>query len=132
MFLDSTILIELARRGWDDPFAQKVREFVGGEPAFCSAIQLGEVADHARRIGGLPAEWVSRTREAVEIVPVDEESAVEASEIKAEARRSKEGRHFSLIDGVILASARRRGQRLLTTAKEFSGFADATIVDAAT
>lgn len=130
MFVDTTVLVEILRRSRKDPVSARLRETLGDEPLFCSSIQLGELADHHRRVGAPLGPSLDLIRRLLEIVPVDAETALLASELKAEARRHRMARNFSLIDGVILASARRRGQRLLTLAREFSVFPETVLFPA--
>src|SRR5687767_3325691 len=118
MFLDTTIILEILRRDPDDPWQRRFREQYGAEPLLCSPIQLGEVADYHRKHRLVPDESVARARGFLETIPVDEETALLASALKAEARSHRVGKDFSLIDGVVLAAARRRSQKLLTLAKE--------------
>lgn len=64
----------------------------------------------------------------LEFIPLAPELAVQGSALKSEARARPSGKDFSLIDGVVLASARSRGLRLLTFDSEFEGFPDVTVL----
>ena len=63
-----------------------------------------------------------------ELLPLDADTAVLASDLKAEARRRKNGKGFSLIDGIGLATARTRGLPMLTMDAEFEGFEGVTVL----
>jgi predicted nucleic acid-binding protein len=124
MFLDTTVLIELVRRTADDPVRRRIEEELRGHPLLACSIQLGEVADYHRRTSTPADVALGFIRRLVDIVPVDEATAILASELKGEARRHRAGKNFSLIDGVALAAARIRGQGLLTMARDFAMFDD--------
>ncbi|MFO1533842.1 MAG: hypothetical protein ABR562_09175 [Thermoplasmatota archaeon] len=71
---------------------------------------------------------MAKARKLVELIPLDADIALGASGIKAEARRRKAAKGFSLIDGVGLATARSRGLGMLTMDHEFDGFDDVTVI----
>jgi predicted nucleic acid-binding protein len=128
MLLDTSILVELLQRPADDPVVERILDALGDEPMLASAIHLGEVADAARRKGLAVEDAVSRAQVIAEFVPVDQAIAIEASRIKAEARKRAHGKDFSLSDGVGLATARSRGLRFITLDPEFAGFPDALVM----
>src|SRR5688572_28720534 len=114
MLLDTSALIELQAGGHDDEVVKRIRGVIDGHLLFASPIHLGEVADAARRIV-LPVEaTVQKVRDVVDLIPLDADIAVQGSHLKAEARQRKEGKDFSLIDGIGLATARSRGMPLVT------------------
>jgi predicted nucleic acid-binding protein len=128
MLLDTSALVEILLRKPGDPVFDAIEAALGDEALFASPIHLGELADAARR-QDLPVDQVVQAaRTIVDLVPLDADLAIQASALKAEARRRKAGRGFSLIDGIGLASARSRGLRLLTFDAEFEGFPDATVL----
>jgi predicted nucleic acid-binding protein len=128
MLLDTSVLVELLAKPSDDPLVRRLMAHAEGHVLFASPIHLGELADAARRSGIPIVKAVDAARKIVELVPLDAGIAVQASELKSEARRRPAGRAFSLIDGVGLASARSRGMPLLTLDAEFDGFPDAIVV----
>src|SRR5687767_1242818 len=104
MFLDTTIIVELLGRPATDPLVRRIVSEMGDEVLTASVIQLGELADVARARNQTVSEAIRRAREILELAPLDTEIAVEASNLKAEARRRRASRDFSLIDGVVLAT----------------------------
>ena len=128
MLLDTSVVVELLRRPAIDSLVRRILQSIGDQPLFASPIHMGELADAARRGGLSPRETVDKALQIVELIPLDWEIAVAASNLKAEARKRKVGKEFSLIDGVGLASARSRGLPMVTLDREFEGFPDATVV----
>lgn len=128
MHLDTTAMLELMRRPPDDALVAQLRARMGDEALFWSSVQYGELADVGRRDGDSVEDLADRVARVVEEIPVHRDIALLASALKSEARRTRAGRNFSLIDGIVLATARSLGQRLLTTAREFSPFPDAVVV----
>lgn len=129
MLLDTSVLLELARRLPDDPLVTRVKALVGDKAMFASPIHLGEIADAARRMRLSPESTVTSVLQFIELIPLDAGIALQASALKAEARKRTSGRDFSLIDGVGLASARSRGLAMLTMDHEFDGFQDVTVLE---
>lgn len=128
MLLDTSALVELMR-ATDKSRVARIKSIVGDRQIFASPIHLGEIADAARRLGLDVDKTVAEVLAVVELVPLDATIAIQASAIKAEARKRREARDFSLIDGVGLATARVRGLPFVTTDPEFKGFPDAIVVE---
>ena len=128
MLLDTSVIVEILGRPATDPFVKRIMKLLDEQPLFASPIHMGEVADATRRAGLPPEATVAKALQIVELIPLDWEIAVAASNLKAEARKRKVGKEFSLIDGVGLASARSRGLPMVTLDREFEGFPDATVV----
>lgn len=128
MLLDTSVLVELQQRPADDRIVQDILAAIGDAVLFASPIHLGELADAARRKGLPPEETAAKAMQVVELIPLSADIAIAASALKAEARRRKSGKEFSLIDGVGLASARSRGVPMLTMDHEFDGFHDVTVI----
>ena len=128
MLLDTSVLVELLRRPATDPLVKRILELVDDRPLFASPIHMGELADAARKGNLSPREVVDKALQIVELLPLDADTAVLASDLKAEARRRKNGKGFSLIDGVGLATARTRGLPMLTMDAEFDGFEGVTVL----
>ena len=126
MFLDSSVIIEVFRRPSDSEFFQRVERIIGDGEVFVSIVQLAEVADWAVRNKVSPKERVAAVKEFARVVPLDEQICLDAAEIKA-GRREKGYVDFGLLDGVVLASARSIGQRLLTLDRDFAGEADCQV-----
>jgi len=128
MLLDTSVLVEMLRRPATDGRVKRILTAIGEKPLFASPIHMGELADVARRSGVSAEETVAKALQVVDLIPLTPDIAVAASAIKAEARRRKSGRDFSLIDGIGLASARSRGLPMLTLDHEFDGFRDVTVL----
>ena len=90
-------------------------------------VQLAEIADWATRNKAPPEERVEAVKEIARTVPLDERICLDAAAIKQARRR---GGHvdFGLIDGIILATARSLGQRMLTFDEDFEGETDCLVV----
>lgn len=128
MLVDTSILVELVSRTRDDPVVKSILAAAGNEVLFASPIQFGELADVARQRRMPVDEMVGRASGFLELIPVDVEIAVAGSSIKAEARKRPSSRDFSLMDGIVLATARAKGQRLLTMDEDFRGLEDVVMV----
>ena len=128
MFADTSVIIEILRGSPDDQLVKQIESDLGTGVVLASPIQVGEIADHARKNKESPTAAAELAMQVVEFVPLTPEIALAASEIKAEARTRPNGTSFSLVDGMILASARSKGQRLLTLDPGFAGFSDVTVL----
>lgn len=128
MLVDTSILVELLGRPPTDGLVRRIIEAVGDDVLFASPIQFGELADVARSRKQSVPDVVRKAREILEVIPLDPEIAVAASDLKAQARRRRSAKDFSLIDGIVLASARAKGQAVLTLDSEFDGFDDVRVL----
>ena len=98
------------------------------EALFISVIQIGEISDWCLKNDIDPIERVSQLKRIVNIVPLSEKMCFDGSKINHTYRR--EGvTHFSLIDGIILASARSINQNLLTKDTDFEKAGDAIVLE---
>lgn len=127
MLLDSSVIIEIFRKPSGSKEFEKITAAIGDGEAYVSIVQLAEVADWANRNGAPPKERVDAVRELARIVPLDEGICLDAAAIKRQ--RCKTGHDdFGLIDGIILASARSIGQRVLTLDDDFLGEDDCVVI----
>ncbi len=127
MLLDSGVIIEVFRSTQDSKHFRAILRAIGDEETFVSIIQLAEVADWAQK-NKLPAkERVTAIKDFARIVQLEEQICIDASEIKYR-RREMGYSDFSLIDGIILATARLIGQRLLTFDGDFAGESDCVLL----
>ncbi len=124
MLLDTSVLIA-AFRSRDT--AGRVEKEIVGEQQFVSMVQLAEVADWARRVGAPAAERVGAVELIARIAQVTPDICLDAAAIKGERRRAGFSR-FGIVDGVILATARSLGQKLLTFDRDFEGEADCVVL----
>ncbi len=124
MMFDTSVLIELLSRPRQSPLVKKLIELAGDEPLLASSIQFGELADIARR-DGVPVDRIIRRLEPLLVqIDVDKDISLKASELKSTARQHPKGKKFSLIDGIILATARNYDQQLVTMNGDFTPFDD--------
>ena len=127
MFLDTTIVIELLQGDSKSKRIEKILAFIKDEPIFISVIQLGEITDWCISAKADTFKPISQIKEIANIIPVNEKIAIEGAEIKHEMRNSGI-KKFSLMDGLILASARSINQNLLTSDTDFRKAKDAVII----
>ncbi|MFQ6128414.1 MAG: type II toxin-antitoxin system VapC family toxin [Thermoplasmata archaeon] len=128
MFLDTTIIMEILRSKKRSKKFQEIFDLVKDEPLFISVIQLGEISDWCLDNEIDPLDRISRLKEVVGIVPLSERICLEGSEIKRWMRERGVSK-FSVLDGIILVSARSIDQKLLTTDSDFRKAEDAIILD---
>lgn len=127
MLFDTSVLVAWTDRPPEDPVVERIRELAGEGPVIISPIQFGELADIARK-HGIDAMTYTQEFTRAEQVPLTMDVAIEGSRIKAQARKRAHSRDFSLIDGILLASARSAGVELVTLDRDFEGFDDCVVV----
>jgi len=128
MLLDTTILIEITRSDKDTKRFDKIFQFIEEEPLYISMIQIAEVADWCQRNDVRPSEFISQIKNIANVIPLDEDICIDGSNIKSEMRDKKISK-FSLLDGIILASARSIDEKLLTTDSDFRKADDAIVIN---
>jgi len=127
MFLDTSIIVDIFQHELDTPRFKKIAAHIENEALFVSMFQLAELSDWALKNGVDENEAVSNVKKLASVVPLDEGICLHASRLKNEMR--KEGmRKFSLADGIIMASARSIGQKLLTRDSDFRKLGDAVVL----
>lgn len=127
MFLDTSIIIEIFRFEKGAKEFEKIYELIKDEPLFISIVQIGEISDWCLKNNTDPARRIAGLKSILNIIPLSEKIVLEGSQIKHEMR-GKGIKSFSLIDGIILASARSINQKLLTTERDFRKAGDAIIL----
>jgi predicted nucleic acid-binding protein len=125
MFLDTSIIVELMRG--DSQRTKLILAHIESELLFISVIQLGEVNDWCLANCSDTHTRIAQLKEIVNIIPLNEAICIEASELKHKFRTQKIAK-FSLMDGIILASARYIGQKLLTSDTDFRKADDAIMI----
>ena len=128
MFLDTSILIEIFRTGKETKKFDEIFSYIKDEPLFISIIQIGEISDWCLKNKIDAADRIVKLKKILNIIPLNENFCLEGSKIKYEMRKAKIS-DFSLIDGIILASARSINQKLLTIDNDFHLANDAIILD---
>jgi predicted nucleic acid-binding protein len=127
VLLDTSVMIEIFRNSSGSARFDRIMAEIGDEEVYISTVQLAEIADWATRNGAPPEERADAVKELARMVPLGERICLDAAAIKQ--RRRKAGHDdFGLIDGIILATARSIGQRVLTLDVDFGGEADCLVV----
>jgi predicted nucleic acid-binding protein len=127
VLLDTSAVVEIFRNPAGSAVLEGITAKMASEEAYISIIQLAEVADWAERNRAPPEERIDAVKEIARIVPLDERICLDAAKIKR-ARRKAGFESFGLIDGIILATARSIGQRVLTFDKDFQGEEDCILI----
>jgi predicted nucleic acid-binding protein len=127
VLLDTSTLVEIFRNPSESAVIEDITTKIGDEEAYISVIQVGEIADWATRNKTPPEERVEAAKELARIVPLSERICLDAAEFKRD-RRTAGYKSFGLIDGVILATARSMGQRVLTFDRDFKGEKDCILL----
>jgi predicted nucleic acid-binding protein len=107
--------------------AVRIARVVGDSQLYVSHIQLAELADWAVRSGAPAAERVEDVEQMAIVVPLTKEVCLDAAAIKF-TKRKKRPSSFGIIDGIVLATARSLGQRLLTFDTDFAGEEDCMVL----
>ena len=128
MFLDTSIIIEILLNAEETKTFQDIYGMIKDETLFISVIQIGEISDWCLKNDIYPLERIFQLKRIVNIIPLSEKMCFDGSRINHDYR--KEGiTHFSLIDGIILASARSINQILLTKDTDFEKAGDAIVLN---
>ena len=127
MFLDTSIIIEIFRSGKKSETFEEIFELIKNEPIFISVIQIGEISDWCIKNNINPEKRIFKLKQILNVVPLNEKICLEGSKIKHEIRK-KGTEKFSLIDGIILSSARSINQKLLTMDKDFRKINDTIVL----
>ena len=127
MFLDTSIIIEIFRHDKQSKLFNQIYDHIQEEPLYISVLQIGELSDWCLHNNIDPEKRIATLKPILNIVPLSEDLCIEGSKIK-NALRTKGIQKFSLIDGIILASARSMNQPLLTRDTDFRKVKDATVI----
>jgi len=125
MFLDTTVLVEVLRGNAE--IVSYVERAAEKESLLFSIVQVGELADWSHHNGLDPSAVLDEVRAMATMVNINERICIEGSKIK-QAQRQAGKKKFSLMDGLIAASARSLEQRLLTTDRDFEGLEDVAVL----
>jgi predicted nucleic acid-binding protein len=90
-------------------------------------VQLAEMEDVITRKGLGEADWRERVEEAMEVVPQVLDDFIQGARVKTLQRKSG-AKTFSLIDGIICATAHRRRETVLTLDLEWEGIKGVTVL----
>lgn len=127
MLVDTSTIIEILRHPKTSDRFRLITEQIRDEELYLSLVQLGEFSDWCIENNVPTRERVEALKKMASIVPLDEEICLEGSRIKA-ARRRDGYKDFGLLDGLVLATARSLGEKLLTFDKDFSDERDCIVL----
>ena len=127
MFLDTSIIIEIFRQEKKSKTFKQIFEIIKDKTLYMSVIQIGEISDWCLKNKINPEKRILRLKEILNIIPLDEKICLSGSRYKFN-KRKKGTKKFSLIDGIILASAKSINQNLLTRDKDFREIKDVKII----
>lgn len=128
MFTDTSVLIEIFASKPTSRIFRDIYERIEDEDIFISVIQLGEISDWCFRNRVNREKIISELREIVAIMELDEDIVLDASKLKYE-RRNDGIDKFGLVDGIILASSRLLGEKLMTYDTDFRGLDDVILLE---
>ena len=127
MFLDTTVVIEILQEDVESERFKEVFKHIEDEPLFISVVQIGEISDWCLKEKLDPNDCIQDVKAFVNIIPLSDEIGIEGSKIKFNMRK-KGIKKFSLIDGIILSSAKCVNQKLLSTDSDFRKDKDAIVI----
>jgi predicted nucleic acid-binding protein len=127
MFLDTSIIVDIFRYETSHRTFEEIYGFIKDEPLFISVFQFAEISDWCLGNKINPTDRIQKLKDIVNVIPLSERICIEGAGIKHEMRRRRVSK-FSLSDGIILASARSIGQRLLTSDSDFRKCDDAIVI----
>ncbi len=118
MFLDTNIIIEILRG--NQKVVRYVERIAEKEFLLFSVVQIGEIADWCHLNNLDPFKVLEEVKNIATPVEINESICLEGSNIKKDQRKRGK-RKFSLMDGIIAASAIILEQKLITLDKNFEG-----------
>ena len=118
MFLDTTIIVEILKG--NTKVVDYVENAAEKDPLLFSIVQVGELADWCYSNNLDPSKILNEVKSTATVTGITENICLEASKIKQTQRKAGKNK-FSLIDGLIIASAISFEQTLLTTDLDFEG-----------
>ena len=127
MFLDTSIIIEIFRNDNKSNTFEEIFKLIKDEPIFISTIQIGEISDWCLKNNIDPEKRIAKLKKILNVVPLSKKICIEGSKIKHNIRKKRTSK-FSLIDGIILSSARSINQKLLTSDKDFRKISDTIVL----
>jgi predicted nucleic acid-binding protein len=127
MFIDTSAIVELLEGSKASVRIDKILQHIKDEPLFISVVQLAELSDwcESNKIDSL--KRISQIRNITNVIPLNDNICMTGAEIKHEMRKCGIDK-FSLIDGLILASARSINQKLLSADTDYRRAKDVIVV----
>jgi len=109
---------------WIEYFAgteqgEKARPFIESGKAITPSVVVAEFTDKYVREGINPNDRLRFIRNRTTIAPLDDEIAETAGRISAERRRSV--KRWGFVDSCVLATARAKGVKVVTSDDHFNG-----------
>jgi predicted nucleic acid-binding protein len=105
---------------------EEVKEVIESDvQLYTSPIVIAEIYSKSLRTDGKAEERRSFIVNRCAVIPMDEEIAVEAAEIHADAKETMTD--FGLADAFVLASARYKHVKVLTGDPHFKGFSESNM-----
>jgi predicted nucleic acid-binding protein len=127
MFLDTSVIIDiLTVQSTSDQF-KKIFSLIKDEQLYISVIQLGELSDWCYKNNVEVSNQITQIKKIVTIIPLDESICLHGSKLK-HTHRTQGNKKFSLVDGLILASATSVDEKLLTKDTDFSNSSQAILL----
>ena len=127
MFLDTSIIIEILAGRKGSTVKEEVFAAIGASPLYFSAVQFAEIADICMNNGEDAEKRIRQVKDIVSVTSLDDNICLQAAAIKLHMRK-KGCNKFSLVDGIVLASARSVGEKLLTLDTDFRMAKDAFVM----
>jgi predicted nucleic acid-binding protein len=121
------VLVEIFRSPQRSARYEKIMSKIGDSETFISIVQIAEIADWAIRNKAPPSDRIARVKQVARIVVMDDEICLRAATIKSKRRKAGYS-DFSIVDGIVLATARSMNQRLLTFDRNYTGEDDCLIL----
>lgn len=116
MLLDTYAWVELFRA---TPLGEKVRELIDQKPTFASAATYAELTTWALKNHLDSEQALSRMERLAGVLPLDRTILQAAGQITHYRKRFV--RHWSLVDGMIYATAQAYGLQVVTGDQDFRG-----------
>ncbi|MBS3802527.1 MAG: PIN domain-containing protein [Candidatus Thermoplasmatota archaeon] len=127
MFIDTSIIIDILTHKQSSDQFKKIFSFIKDEPLYISVIQLGELSDWCFKNNVEVNKCLPKIKKMVSIILLDETICLHGSKLKHTARKQG-NKKFSLIDGLILASATSVDEKLLTKDTDFINSSQAIVL----
>lgn len=127
MLIDTSVIIQLLTQTRGSVIITGIRGSLGDEEIVVSILELAELSDWCLQNKSPVSERIGAVEKFANVIPLDEETCLEGSKIKY-GRRALGYKDFGIIDGIILATAWRLDQRLLTFDPHFKEEQDCIIL----
>jgi predicted nucleic acid-binding protein len=128
MFIDTSILIEILLYRSESQEFVRILEMVKDHPLYISVLQFGEYSDWCYKKGKDPDKYLQTIKDLANVIGITEDICLEGSRIKDQQRKIG-SKKFSLVDGIIAATARSINSPILTKDNDFETLEDAIVLD---